>query len=66
MNARIKKRLHEMIEDLMMLLGGDFTCALEWILEDWEKNRYLVEKERILNLSRLRYVLLEKEAHKPK
>lgn len=63
-NARIPKLLHEMIEDLMMLLGSDFTTALEWALEDWNKTRYLAEKERLLQLAKIKYVILEHEAKK--
>lgn len=63
-NVRIAPRLHAMIEDLEILLGEDFTFALEWILIDWEKHRYLSEKERLLRLAAIRYEVFKQEAHR--
>lgn len=63
-NARIAPRLHGMIEDLKLLLGEDFTFSLEWILTDWEKNRYLIEKERLLRLAAIRYEVFKRQANK--
>lgn len=63
-NARIAPRLHSMIEDLKLLLGEDFTFALEWILMDWEKTRYLNEKERLLRLATIRYEVFKREIKK--
>jgi len=63
-NVRIAPRLHAMIEDLEILLGEDFTFALEWILIDWEKNRYLIEKERLLRLEAIRYEVFKREANR--
>jgi len=57
-----------MILDMQSLLGGEatYTDALLSILFDWEKFRYLSEKERLLRLSQLRYHLIKQEAKKPK
>jgi len=62
LNARIAPRLHSMLMDLELLLGEDFTFALEWILADWEKHRYLIEKERLLRLAAIRYEVFKHEA----
>jgi len=64
LNARIAPRLHAMIEDLKLLLGEDFTFSLEWILADWEKHRYLTEKERLLRLAAIRYEVFKREANR--
>jgi len=53
-----------MIEDLKLLLGEDFTFSLEWILADWEKHRYLTEKERLLRLAAIRYEVFKREANR--
>jgi len=61
---RIPARLDEMIIDMQRLLGGEanYTDALISILFDWEKFRYLKEKERLLKLAELRYQLIKQES----
>ena len=59
-NIRFPARINEMVEDMMVLLNiTDFTEALMYILIDWEKNRYLIEKSRLLELAKIRFAILE-------
>lgn len=64
--VRVPARLDEMIIDIQRLLSTDYTGALKWILVDWEKFRYLTEKERLLRLAKLRFQLIKQEAKKTK
>ena len=65
-SIRIPSRLDDIIEDVQSLMGfgTKFTEALEFILEDWEKTRYLEQKRRLMELDKLKFHLLEKEAQK--
>ena len=62
---RVPARLEEMIIDMQRLLSANYTEALMIILMDWEKFRYLEEKERLLKLAKLRFQLLREETKKP-
>lgn len=62
---RVPARLEEMIIDMQRLLSANYTEALMVILMDWEKFRYLEEKERLLKLAKLRFQLLREETKKP-
>ena len=63
--VRVPARLEEMIIDMQRLLSANYTEALMIILMDWEKFRYLDEKERLLKLAKLRFQLLREETKKP-
>jgi hypothetical protein len=61
-NVRIPQRLDEMIVDIQQLLNSDsYTEALLWVLLDWEKFRYLSEKQRLLKLQDIRFNVLQHE-----
>jgi len=63
--VRIPARVEEMIVDMQRLLSANYTEALMAILVDWEKFRYLEEKERLLKLAKLRFQLIREETKKP-
>lgn len=58
---RCPKLLDNMIVDIQQLLNCDYTEALVHILLDWEKFRYLMEKERLLKLHSLRLDIIQHE-----
>lgn len=61
-SIRFPARIIDMVYDMQSLLGDgntDFTEALMYILIDWEKNRYYQEKLRLLELSKIRFAILE-------
>lgn len=59
-SIRFPARINDMVEDIMILHNiTDFTEALMDILIDWEKNRYLTEKNRLLELAKIRFAILE-------
>jgi hypothetical protein len=64
---RFPERIDEMISDIQNLLRiGSFSEALIYVLSDWEKFRYLSEKERLLELARIRFVVLSNEKTRTK
>jgi hypothetical protein len=56
--VRVPARLEDMIQEIQGLLSCDYSTALFYILEDWEKFRYLPEKQRLMELAKLKFHIL--------
>lgn len=59
-SIRFPARLNAIVEEMQSLMNSDeFTEALIYILIDWEKTRYLIEKRRLMEQAELRFALLQ-------